>query len=44
VCGLDEIRTGTRLRSHIDRECFRQARTQVKQQVAAARAEQQLGG
>ena len=44
VCGLDEVRTGTRLRSNIDRECFRQARTQVKQQVAAALAQQQLGG
>lgn len=44
VCGLDEQRTGTRLTPLKDTKCYRQAKAQVKQQVAAAVAAQQLGG
>lgn len=44
VCGLDEQRTGTRLAPLKDTKCYRQAKAQVKQQVAAAVAAQQLGG
>lgn len=44
VCGLDETRTGTRLAPLKDMKCYRQAKAQVKKQVAAAVAAQQLGG
>lgn len=44
VCSLDSVRTGTRIRSTANLECYRQAKAQVKQQVAAAVAAQQLGG
>lgn len=44
VCSLDTVRTGTRIRSAENFECYRQAKAQVKKQVAAALAAQQLGG
>lgn len=44
VCGLDQARTGTRLAPLKDTKCYRQAKAQVKQQVAAAIAAKQLGG
>lgn len=44
ICGLDDVRTGTRTRSRDSIDCFRQAKAEVKQQVAAAVAAQQRGG
>ncbi|OZA92064.1 UrcA family protein [Altererythrobacter sp. H2] len=44
VCGLDQQRTGTRLVPLEDTRCYRQAKAEAKKQVAAAAAEQQLGG
>lgn len=44
VCGLDEPRTGTRLAPLKDMKCYRQAKAQAKQQVAAAIMAQQRGG
>lgn len=44
VCGLNQKRTGTRTASPKDTKCFRQAKAEVKKQVAAAVAAQQLGG
>ena len=44
VCGLDDARTATRLAPLKDKKCYRQAKAEVKKQVAAAVAAQQLGG
>jgi UrcA family protein len=44
MCGVDELSTGTRLRSGEAIACYREAKAQAKKQVAAAIAAQQLGG
>ena len=44
LCQMDRIRTGTRLISSEAKACYAKARASAKQQVAAAVADQQLGG
>ncbi|MEM7665352.1 MAG: UrcA family protein [Pseudomonadota bacterium] len=44
ACGLDQVRTGTRIKSSSATNCYNNAMTSVKRQVAAAVADQQRGG
>lgn len=44
VCGFDEIRTGTRIRSLSARQCVEKARADVAKQVATLIQDQQRGG
>lgn len=44
VCGLDEVRTGTRIRPPKEQECYRTAMVQAKARVAAIIAAEQRGG
>jgi UrcA family protein len=44
VCGVGEIRTGTRIRSHEARVCLNEAKAQAREQVAALAADRQRGG
>ncbi|PNU01709.1 UrcA family protein [Novosphingobium guangzhouense] len=36
VCRVDQATTGTHIRGNVDADCYRQARTNVSEQVAAA--------
>lgn len=44
VCKADQVRTGTRTKSHASKECMKQARASAKSQVAAMIEEQRRGG
>lgn len=44
ICRVDQVRTGTRLKSAKSRACYTKARASAKKQVAGAIANQQLGG
>ena len=44
VCGMDEQRSGTRIRSADTVACYRQARANAMQRYAAVMADYQLGG
>ncbi len=44
LCRMDEVRTGTRLKSAESRACYAKARASAKKQVASVVAEHQLGG
>ena len=44
VCGLNEIRTGSRFVSRDAQRCFDQARAAAEVQVASIREETRLGG
>jgi UrcA family protein len=44
ICGLDTVRTGTRIRSREKRECYAQAKASASQQVAAMMKRQNRGG
>ncbi|WP_349513514.1 UrcA family protein [Erythrobacter sp. NFXS35] len=44
VCGVEDVRTGTRIRSYEARACLKEAKTQARQQVAALVADRQRGG
>lgn len=44
VCGYDEQRVGTRIRSNEARYCLAKARTTAKRQVAAMLEDQRRGG
>lgn len=43
VCGLDDIRTGTRIRSRDARECYKDARAQISQRIARLTENQAVG-
>lgn len=44
VCGLDAVRTGTRVQSSEAKRCYAQAKAQAKKSLAALVSERQLGG
>lgn len=44
VCGMDRVRTGTRIRSPEAAQCYAQAKKQAFQQVSALVDEERLGG
>ena len=44
VCRVNDVQTGTRLRSYKVRDCLAKARASAERQVAAIVAEQQRGG
>ena len=44
VCGMDEILSGTRIRSHEARACYDLARRQLNEQFAVLVRDAQLGG
>lgn len=44
VCGMNEQRSGTRLRNPASSECFRQARLKARNDVARIRNAESLGG
>ncbi|MEL6878239.1 MAG: UrcA family protein [Pseudomonadota bacterium] len=44
VCGLDAVRTGTRMRSARSERCYTEAMKSVEQQVAAMIEAKQRGG
>lgn len=44
VCGLSDIRTGTRVRSNEATDCYKQARAAANEHFAAIVANQKLGG
>ena len=44
ICRVDDVRTGTRLKSSESRACYAKARASAKKQVASAVAERRLGG
>ena len=44
VCGLDEVRTGTRIRSHAARQCYKDAKSQLAERIAAVVEKQARGG
>lgn len=44
ICGTNEVRTGTRLRSSESRQCLKEARANAKKQVAAILERRGLGG
>ena len=44
VCKVDNIRTGTRTRSHAAKQCMKKARASAKSQVVSIIAEQRRGG
>ncbi len=44
ICGVDNVRTGTRIRSRSVRECYAKARTSAERQVATIIQDQQRGG
>lgn len=44
ACGIDKVRTGTRIKSSSATRCYNSAMTSVKRQVASAIADQQRGG
>lgn len=44
VCGADDVRTGTRLRSTSERKCLAEAKKSAKQQVAAIIEDARRGG
>lgn len=44
VCGLDDVATGTRLRSNEARNCYREAKAKAKKQFAKVTEAEQLGG
>lgn len=44
VCGMNEQRSGTRLRNPASAECFRQARLKARNDVARIRNAESLGG
>lgn len=44
VCGINDIRTGTRLRSTEARKCYDQAQASARRQVASIMDKQRRGG
>lgn len=44
VCGLDDIRTGTRIRSTESRKCYTDAKEQLSDRIASLVAKQAKGG
>ncbi|MEM9500258.1 MAG: UrcA family protein [Pseudomonadota bacterium] len=44
LCGVDAVRTGTRMKSQSSVTCYKEAVASAKRQVAAAVADQQRGG
>ncbi len=44
VCGLDDSRTGSRIRSKDASDCYKQARKQLTDSLAAATAQKASGG
>lgn len=44
ACGLDQIRTGTRLKSDESKKCYREAKAQATKQIAALTDAKRLGG
>lgn len=44
VCGVDEVRTGTLIRSNESTECLAKARASAQQQVASIVEDQRRGG
>jgi len=44
VCGIDEVRTGTRIRSRSAGECYENAKTQLSERVAMLVAKEKKGG
>lgn len=44
VCGMDEIRTGTRIPSRSARECYDDARSQLAERIATIIAKQAKSG
>lgn len=44
VCGVDAVRTGTRIKSAEARECYDKARASAKRQVASIMEDERLGG
>ncbi len=44
VCGYDQIRSGSRLRSKESTNCYRKAKAQAEKHFAAVVEAQQLGG
>ena len=44
VCGLDDVRTGTRIASREARECYKSARAQIGEQLSQVVSRQTVGG
>ncbi len=44
VCQVNQVRTGTRTKSHAAKQCMTKARASAKRQVAAIIEEQRRGG
>lgn len=44
VCGLDDQKSGSRIRSSKTRKCYEQAKRQATQQMAAIVDDERLGG
>ncbi|MEP3052070.1 MAG: UrcA family protein [Erythrobacter sp.] len=44
VCGVDQVRTGTRIRSHEQMRCYDRARQSAANQIATLIEQRQRGG
>lgn len=44
ICGVDDVRTGTRIRSTDSKKCYREAKAGATKQFAAMIRDQRLGG